>query len=100
MTSLVADGIARLLPQASAAHLIIGEVPAAQGIADVVAVRFDTGALRVRLDGGVGPLCSPLRVRTLDLLRNRRHPGSARVRRARLQRRPPAYAIREQGSNG
>jgi hypothetical protein len=69
MTALVAADVQRLLPHRAAAHLVVGEVPAAQGIADVVAVRFDPDALRRRLDVGVGPLCSPLRVLTLSLLR-------------------------------
>ena len=69
MTGLVASRVHCLLPRAGVAHLVVGEVPAAQGIADVVAVRFDPEALRRRLEVGVGPLCSPLRVRTLDLLR-------------------------------
>lgn len=69
MTALVAAQVERLLPRAGDAHLVVGEVPAAQGITDVVAVRFDAAAVRHRLEGGVGPLCSPLRVRTLDLLR-------------------------------
>jgi len=69
MTALVAEQVERLLPRAAGAHLVVGEVPAAQGIPDVVAVRFDLASVRHRLEGGVGPLCSPLRVRTLDLLR-------------------------------
>jgi hypothetical protein len=69
MTSLVASQVHRLVPGTTAAHLVVGEVPAAQGIADVVAVRFNPEAIRRRLDAGVGPVSSPLRVRTLDLLR-------------------------------
>ncbi|MGH3264905.1 MAG: hypothetical protein ACRDNS_23265 [Trebonia sp.] len=69
MTALVAAQVHRLLPRTGDAHVVLGEVPAAQGIADVVAVRFDAAAVRHRLNLGVGPLCSPLRVRMLDLLR-------------------------------
>lgn len=69
MTALVAGDVGRLLPRSPDPHLVVGEVPAAQGIADIVVVRFDTAAVRRRLNSGIGPLCSPLRVRTLDLLR-------------------------------
>jgi hypothetical protein len=54
------------------AHVVVGEVPAAQGIADVVAVRFDIDALHQRFESGVGPITSPLRVRVLSLLRSDR----------------------------
>ena len=69
MTELVSEQVARLLPRGSGTHLLVGEVPAAQGIADIVAVRFDRDALRRRMDSGIGPVCSPLRVRALFLLR-------------------------------
>lgn len=72
MTSLVAARVGRLLPRSKAAHMVVGEVPAAVGIADVVAVRFDPAVVRRRLDSGIGPLCSPLRVRALDRLRTDR----------------------------
>jgi hypothetical protein len=67
MTQLVASQIGRLMPPGGA-HVVVGEVPAAQGIADVVAVRFDTGALHERFNNSVGPITSPLRVRVLHLL--------------------------------
>jgi hypothetical protein len=72
MTALVSEQVARLLPRSSGAHLLAGEVPAAQGVADIVAVRFNVDALRRRLASGIGPVCSPLRVRTLYLLRGDR----------------------------
>lgn len=73
MTALVAEQVGRLLPRSTnASSLVIGEVPAAVGVADIVAVRFDREAVRHRLDTGVGPLCSPLRVRALDVLRTDR----------------------------
>jgi hypothetical protein len=72
MTALVTDQVRNVLPRSCAAHLVVGEVPAAQGIADVVIVRFDPVAVRRRLDSGIGPLCSPLRIRTLHLLREDR----------------------------
>ena len=68
MTSFVVAQVSRLVPRSCFAHLVVGEVPAAVGIADVVAVSFDQDAVRHRLDSGVGPLCSPLRVRILDAL--------------------------------
>lgn len=71
MTQLVATQIGRLMPTGGA-HVVVGEVPAAQGIADVVAVRFDTDALDQRFENGVGPITSPLRVRVLHLLRSDR----------------------------
>lgn len=71
MTAMVAAQIARLMPPGGA-HVVVGEVPAAQGVADVVAVRFDTDALNQRLESGVGPITSPLRVRVLHLLRSDR----------------------------
>lgn len=72
MTVLVAAQIQRLLPRGTGAHLLAGEVPAAQGIADIVAVRFRPDAVRHRLQTGIGPICSPLRIRTLALLRSDR----------------------------
>ena len=44
MTALVAGQVHRLMPRGGA-HLVVGEVPAAQGIADIVGVRFDTDAI-------------------------------------------------------
>lgn len=72
MTARVVEQVGRLHPRSRVAHLVVGEVPAAVGIADVVAVSFDPEALRHRLAGNVGPLLSPLRVRTLDALRDQR----------------------------
>jgi hypothetical protein len=72
MTSLVAGQIARLMPRSEISHFVVPEVPAAVGIADLVAVRFDHSALIHRLASDVGPLCSPLRIRVLDLLRRDR----------------------------
>jgi hypothetical protein len=73
MTALVADQVGRLLPRsARESCLVVGEVPAAVGIADVVVVRFDADPVRHRLESGIGPLCSPLRVRALDALRTDR----------------------------
>ncbi|WP_421527903.1 hypothetical protein [Mycobacterium sp. THU-M104] len=71
MTQLVASQIGRLMPPGGA-HVVAREVPAAQGIADVVAVRFDIDALHQRFESGVGPITSPLRVRVLNLLRSDR----------------------------
>ena len=72
MTSLVAGQVERLLPPADGAVLIVGEVPAAQGIADIVAVRFNAAAVRRRAENGVGPMTSSLRLRCLDVLRSDR----------------------------
>jgi len=69
MGPVVGREILRLVPRSDQAPVVVDEVPAGQGIADIVAVRFDTGALRRRLDAMVGPICSPLRVRTLLALR-------------------------------
>lgn len=71
MTALVASQVHRLMPRGGA-HLVVAEVPAAQGIADIVAVRFDTKALQRRLDSGIGPVTSPLRVQVLHALREDR----------------------------
>lgn len=71
MSALVAGQVHRLMPRGGA-HLVVGEVPAAQGIADIVAVRFDTETVRRRLDNAIGPVTSPLRVRVLHLLREDR----------------------------
>jgi len=71
MTALVAGQVQRLMPRGGA-HLVIGELPAAQGIADIVAVRFDVEAVSRRLASGVRPVTSPLRVRVLHLLREDR----------------------------
>lgn len=71
MTAIVAGQMHRLMPRGGA-HLVVGEVPAAQGIADIVAVRFDAEAVRRRLDSAIGPVTSPLRVRVLHNLREDR----------------------------
>jgi len=72
MTPLVSESIDRLLPTGAGPHVVVGEVPAAVGIVDLLAVRFDAEALRLRKAGGVGPICSPLRIRVLDALRDGR----------------------------
>lgn len=72
MTQPVVERVSRLLPRSRSAHVVVGEVPAAIGIVDVVAAQFDPDAVRHRLKHGVGPLCSPLRVRVLDGLRDQR----------------------------
>lgn len=69
MTAIVARQVARLIPCGRVPHLVVGEVPAAQGIADIVAVEFDPHAVRARLAAGAGPVVSPLRVRVLHQLR-------------------------------
>ena len=74
--SAVFRQVQRLMPRGGA-HLVVGEVPAAQGIADITAVRFDVAAVRKRLDAGIGPVTSPLRVRVLHLLRADRAMRSA-----------------------
>lgn len=77
MTAPAVAQIGRLLPRARIPHVVVGETPAAVGVADIVAVCFDPAAIECRLRNGLGPICSPLRVRTLDALRDRR---SQRVR--------------------
>jgi hypothetical protein len=72
MAPAVGREVSQLAPRSGAAPVVVLEVPAGQGIADVVAVRFDTGALRQRLDAMVDPICSPLRIRTLLALRTDR----------------------------
>ncbi len=69
MTALVTADVGRLLPRGGGAPVVVAEVPAAVGIADVVAVRYDADAIRRRMEAGVGPMCSPLRVRLLEMLR-------------------------------
>lgn len=72
MTDLTARQVERLLPRADGPVLVVGEVPAAQGIADIVAVRFDADAVRRRVEHGVGPMPSSLRLRCLTALRTDR----------------------------
>ncbi|HEY4280209.1 MAG TPA: hypothetical protein VGM91_18440 [Conexibacter sp.] len=72
MTELTAGQVERLLPRAEGAIVVVGEVPAAQGIADIVAVRFNAEAVQRRADVGVGPMTSPLRMRCLNVLRRDR----------------------------
>lgn len=69
MTAPLVSELKRLLPRPGLAHLVVGEIPCAQGIADVLAVRLNPEAVASRLRNGVGPICSPLRIRTLDHLR-------------------------------
>lgn len=88
MTAVVAGQVQRLMPRGGA-HFVVGEVPAAQGIADIVAVRFDADAVRRRLDAGVGPVTSPLRVQLLHVLRSDRGVRAATLA-ARLRTNAPA----------
>lgn len=72
MTPLVSGSIDRLLPTGAEPHIVVPEVQAAIGIVDLLAVRFDGDALRLRGASGVGPICLPLRIRVLDALRDGR----------------------------
>jgi hypothetical protein len=72
MAAIVGQQIERLVPRSNRASLVVDEVPAGQGIADVVAVRLHAEAVRDRLQAGVGPVCSPLRIRILLALRTDR----------------------------
>lgn len=70
LTPLVESSFDRLIPNPAqgAPDLLAAEIPAAVGVVDLLGVKFraDAIALRERLD--VGPICSPLRIRVLDLL--------------------------------
>lgn len=55
-------------PSSGAPVSIFSEVPAAVGVVDLLAITFRSSALAIREEVGIGPICSPLRVRTLDLL--------------------------------
>lgn len=55
-------------PASGAPVSIFSEVPAAVGVVDLLAITFRSSALANREEVGIGPICSPLRVRTLDLL--------------------------------
>jgi hypothetical protein len=72
MTSLVADQVELLLPRTRTPCVVVAEVPAAVGVADLAAVCFDRAAIRHRVSTGIGPFRSPLRVRVLDALRRER----------------------------
>lgn len=69
LTPLVESSFDRLIPNPAqgAPDLLAAEIPAAVGVVDLLGVKFraDAIALRERLD--VGPICSPLRIRALDL---------------------------------
>ena len=88
MTALVAGQVHRLMPRGGA-HLVVGEVPAAQGIADIAAVRFDVNAVRRRLDAGVGPVTLPAARAGPYLLREDRGVRASTLA-ARLGTNPPA----------
>jgi hypothetical protein len=47
---------------------VFSEVPAAVGVVDLLAITFRSSALAAREELGIGPICSPLRIRSLDLL--------------------------------
>jgi hypothetical protein len=55
-------------PSRGARFSIFPEVPAAVGVVDLLAVTFSSSARAAREEAGIGPICSPLRIRTLDLL--------------------------------
>lgn len=52
----------------SAPDLIVPEIPAAVGVVDLLGVKFRADALLLREQISLGPICSPLRIRVLDLL--------------------------------
>jgi hypothetical protein len=54
MTALVAAQVHRRMPRGGA-HLVVGDVPAVQGIAHMVALPFDDEAIRTRVDASIGP---------------------------------------------
>jgi hypothetical protein len=72
MTANAAANAERLTSRADGPLVVLGEIAGAQGIADIVAVRFNTEAILRRVDNEVGPITSALRMRCLDLLRRDR----------------------------
>jgi hypothetical protein len=72
MLPAVAESIKVFAPWLESPGAVLAEVPAAVGIVDVVAVRFDSRSLQRRCDERVHPVLLPLRVRTLYALRDRR----------------------------
>lgn len=68
MLEPVARSVDVLAPWLKAPGAIVAEVPAAIGVVDLVAVRFDPRSLRNRSEAGIAPILSPLRVRVLHAL--------------------------------
>lgn len=70
LTPLVESSFDRLIPNPAqgAPDLLAAEIPAAVGVVDLLGVKVRTDAVAIRERLGVGPICSPLRIRVLDLL--------------------------------
>lgn len=70
LAPIVESHFSLLVPNSSsgAPFSVFPEVPAAVGVVDLLAVTFNSSALAAREEAGIGPICSPLRIRTLDLL--------------------------------
>jgi hypothetical protein len=69
MTAPVAAAMTRLAPALVAPEYLLREVPAGQGVVDLLGVDFDDEVLSRRVRAGLGPIDRPLRIEVLSLLR-------------------------------
>jgi hypothetical protein len=87
MTPLVESCAERFAGSPAGHDAVLTEVPAAVGIVDLLAVRFDLEAIESREAAGIGPICSAKKIHVLDAV------GTTRWRRV-------GTIAREVGSNG
>jgi hypothetical protein len=81
MASPVQALIGRLAPGQTRPEHVLREVPAGQGIVDLLAVDFDDDVLSRRVRAGLGPIELPLRIAVLSQLRTDRFSSIHRVAR-------------------
>jgi hypothetical protein len=72
MTDPVEAGLARLTPGRVRPEHILREMPAGQGVVDLLAVDFDDEVLSRRIRADLGPIERPLRIEVLAQLRSDR----------------------------
>lgn len=72
MTPLVASCVERFTRSGGGHDAVLTEVPAAVGIVDLLAVRFDQGATACRTAVGIGPICSSKKIQVLDAVGTKR----------------------------
>lgn len=69
MTAPVSAVVEELMPDGRIPDHVLREVPAGQGVVDLLAVDFDDDVLSRRVRAGLGPIVLPLRIEVLSHLR-------------------------------
>jgi hypothetical protein len=81
MTDPVEAGLRRLTPGQCPPEHVLREMPAGQGVVDLLAVDFDDDVLSRRVRANLGPIERPLRIEVLAQLRSDRFLGVDRLAR-------------------